>query len=513
MTATSASVTPGTTPGTTPGLDPDFDPALHEEMAAVDRLVEVDAGTTNRPRSVQRLRDWEYLERQQHRLVLAVARYASEWEDIVTMHRFVWEQAECVRRLRERLVQFPGGQANLDQPVSSELEALGNAVLEAPTHADLVEGVWGLYGHAVNRSYAFYAAHAHPIHDKPTLELINEVLRIKEGFRLWLHAFRRRVDEQGVALDAAYREKVLAAVAGCGELMSPLEPTDPPAQPVGVATGHRLPAFAARPAGSAPRADPMPTVIARFRTDVQVRRFWWSFAYAKEINLAMDQLLWLWDAPYMPWEFHHDISRHLWDESRHGDSGHSRLLDFGITLQELGLGSYDPDEPWSDRPPTIPQLGDDAPGALPATGHAVPRTPAQLYERMYHIGMLAESGHFTVKRQGYEDFKAGGDMESAEMMLFDVVDEQTHVQYSHRWLPLLAEHAGIDASDYRQRAAKERKELADQAAAEAAAAEASPPDPDSPGAQLCERMLAKMQAAHPLSNADDHAPRAMIPML
>jgi hypothetical protein len=42
------------------------------------------------------------------------------------------------------------------------------------------------------------------------------------------------------------------------------------------------------------------------------------------------------------------------------------------------------------------------------------------------------------------------------MMLFDIIDETAHVQYAHRWLPLLAEHAGLDHTGYRERAAKIR---------------------------------------------------------
>lgn len=44
------------------------------------------------------------------------------------------------------------------------------------------------------------------------------------------------------------------------------------------------------------------------------------------------------------------------------------------------------------------------------------------------------------------------------MMLFDIIDETTHVQYAHKWLPLLAEKAEIDNADYKVRAAQIRRE-------------------------------------------------------
>jgi hypothetical protein len=81
-----------------------------------------------------------------------------------------------------------------------------------------------------------------------------------------------------------------------------------------------------------------------------------------------------------------------------------------------------------------------------------------MYDAVFFIGMIAETGHFVVKRQAYDDFLEGGDLESAEMMLFDIIDETTHVQYAHKWLPLLAERAGVDDAGYKERAAKMRKE-------------------------------------------------------
>ena len=81
---------------------------------------------------------------------------------------------------------------------------------------------------------------------------------------------------------------------------------------------------------------------------------------------------------------------------------------------------------------------------------------------VFEIGMVAETGHFTVKREAYEDFKAGGDLESAEMMLFDIIDESAHVQYAHQWLPALAEHAGVDNADYRERGVRERQRRQEQ---------------------------------------------------
>jgi hypothetical protein len=466
--------------------------------------IQVDAASGSKPRTVARLQDWEYLERALMRLIAGWGRYFADWDDKVAVHRHIWEQAECVRRLRDRLAQFPGSVHNLDVPVSRRLEDLANAVLLAPSHQDAVDGIYQLLSGALTGAYLGYIQRAHPIHDAPTVALLHEIVGVKEQQRLWLRGYRRRFPH---APSAEYRETVARAIADCGDLMQPLPREGTPAAPAGLNTDFRLPARPAYPPFSQPRVDVMPVIVAHFPTSVEARRLFWAFGYMREMNLAMDQLRWIYDGHYMPWEFQQDIARHLWDESRHGDSGHSRLLDFGIGLDEIGFAPYA--EPGA-LAPAAPQA--DAPGAIPAVGWAEPLSPQEQYETVFNIGMIAETGHFQVKREAYDDFKAGGDLESAEMMLFDIIDESTHVQYAHRWLPLLAERAGVDNSDYRERAAAVRAQRQAEHLARAEAWRAAPHPADDPNVLLYNRLIERMRAKQPLTNAATCPPRSPLPM-
>jgi hypothetical protein len=108
-----------------------------------------------------------------------------------------------------------------------------------------------------------------------------------------------------------------------------------------VATDFRLSKFSARNVPIRPRQPFMDYVRADFATNLEARRLFWAFGYMLEKNLPDDQLLWLYYGHYMPWAWQHIISRHLWDESRHGDSGYSRLRDFGISLEDVGFSGYD----------------------------------------------------------------------------------------------------------------------------------------------------------------------------
>jgi hypothetical protein len=462
----------------------------------------------SKPKTVARLSDWEYIERALQRLIAGWGRYFAEWADKVAVHRHIWEEAECVRRLRERLIQFPGSTHNLDQPVAQRLETLANTVLLAPTHQDAVDGIYQLLNSALTAAYLHYIEHAHPVHDAPTVAALHEIVGLKEQQRLWLRDYRRRYPH---TTNPAYRAAIEAELANCGGLLEALPVEDAPAAPAGLNTTFRLPARPAYPAGSHPRYHFMPFIDADFTESVETRRLFWCYGYLREMNLAMDQLRWIYDSPSMPWAFHQDIARHLWDESRHGDSGYSRLLDFGITLHEIGFRPYD--ETLIDAagmPPAAPQF--ETPDGIPAMGHLEPLTPQQLYDVMFDIGMVAETGHFTVKREAYEDFRAGGDFESAEMMLFDIIDESAHVQYAHQWLPMLAERAGIDNRDYRERGARERQRRQEQHLREIAEAKRLLRDTSDPNFACYQRLLAIMREKHPLTNAATCPRRSPKPM-
>ena len=461
---------------------------------AIAREIQVDSTSGRKPKIVARMRDWEYLERALHRLLAAWGRHLVEWDDKTAIHRHVWESAECVRRLRERLTQFPGSVNNLDAPVSPRLERLVNAVLQAPSYQDAVDGIYQILIGALARSYGNYAASAHPIHDAPTLALLGEIVTIKDGQRLWLRDFRRRYRH---VTDANYRAAIAAELDNCGDLRAPLslEAGEAAARLVGVGTDFRQAQIPARPAALAGEYGGgfMRYVSADFAGSVEARRLFWCYGYLLEMNLAVDQLRWIYDGHFMPWEFLQDISRHLWDESRHGDSGHSRLLDFGVALDGADF--------WPS-----PHQSQNA------SGKAAPMTPAQLYQDVFFIGMIAETGHFTVKREAYEDFKEGGDLESAEMMLFDIIDEGAHVQYAHRWLPLLAEKAGLDNADYRERAARERARAQENHLLQRAEFERLPRDADAPDYVYYQHLLQIMRERQPLSNAASCPARSPQPM-
>ena len=476
------------------------------------RNVLIDPASKQKPRTVDQLNDWQYVEQSIFRLIAAWGRDVADWDDKSTIHRQIWDQAECVRRLRERVEQFPGGKA--DAPVSARLERLANTVLLAPSLDDAIDAIYEILTKALVGAYGEYCAKVHPVHDAPTIALLHEINQIKSQEWLWYRDYRRRHPH---ATDPAYRARVEAALTDCGRFVAPIPVAEgEAARPAGVGTDFRLSKFSVRSAPVRSKHEFMEYVVSDFTTNVEARRLFWGFAYLLEKNIPDDQLRWIYDGHYMPWDWHHDIARHLWDESRHGDSGYSRMRDFGIDLDEVGF-------PGGGREATLLKLSQDLgipldeayarQRELLAPFRAEPMTRKEIYDDVFLIGMIAETGHFTVKHESYADFKDGRDLESAEMMIFDIIDETAHVQYAHKWLPLLAEQAGVDNTGYRERAAKLREEY--QVKANTRAAEvtrALPRTPGDPRYDYYQSLLARIRAVRPLANAGTCPPRSPVPM-
>jgi hypothetical protein len=377
---------------------------------------------------------WRYVEHSILRLIAGWGRLASAWEDKLAVCYHVWLQAQIVQAMRGRLGMFPGGKP--EPGVRRLYQSLCDAVLTAPSWRQAMAGLHEVLNPAVVAAYDAYLRTAHPVHDRPTHELLREALESKRRQAIWYSSFAARHPEP---IEARYAATIRQALADAGHLLVPVEPAEPFAIACGRHTSFRM----QRTPGRLKEWESAPNIMPFLQIDwshsVETRRLFFMIGYLWEMGVAEQQLRWLFYGDFMPWEFIHAEARHMWDESRHGDSGRARLADFGLDIADVGYTSY----------------GASGQDALP------PMTPRDLYEEFYRITQIAETGYFATKRYCFEDFALGRDDGSAEMMQFDIIDETSHVQYGQQWLTEMARRAGV-TEDYRQRGARERAEAQDQ---------------------------------------------------
>ena len=113
------------------------------------------------------------------------------------------------------------------------------------------------------------------------------------------------------------------------------------------------------------------------------------------------------DTPDAPFDLHHDLARHLWDESRHSAFGYRQLPKLGVDLMTLEH-------------------------SLELYNVLVHLTPPERYAMMT---MEFEAGSFPTKALVMDRIRELNDFEADTLLAFDRNDEQNHVRYGHRWLP------------------------------------------------------------------------------
>ena len=113
------------------------------------------------------------------------------------------------------------------------------------------------------------------------------------------------------------------------------------------------------------------------------------------------------DTPAAPFDLHHDMARHLWDESRHSAFGYRQLPKLGVDLMtvEHSLDLYN---------------------------ILVQMSP---HERYAMMTMEFEAGSFPAKATVMDRIRELNDFEADTLLAFDRNDEQNHVRYGHHWLP------------------------------------------------------------------------------
>ncbi len=393
--------------------------------------------SSSRPRIVPNafvlLSNWRYLEYSAMRMITGWGRCAGDWEDKLAVCYHTWLQAQIVDRFRKRLDMFPGGKP--DAPVNGVFEQVANAILLAPGFADAMAGLHDVLNPMLVRTYTDYIASSHPVHDRPTHDLLRETIATKRIEREWYDDFRRRHPHH---IDSAYLKRIENALQSVGADFNKVIEVGAggaaqAAQACGINTDFRMPITP----GRVKNWDKAPNVIPLLECDwnhsIEARRLFFMIGYCWEMGVAEQQLRWIYSADFMPFDFLYAESRHMWDESRHGNSGYTRLRDFGLDFEHFGYSSY----------------GASGDGTMRAM------MPKEVYEAFYGVTQIAETGYFATKRYCFEDFEAHGDDPSAEMMQYDIIDETSHVEYGRLWLDEIAKRAGVN-EDYRVRAQNDR---------------------------------------------------------
>lgn len=329
----------------------------------------------------------------------------------------VWEAAGHARFLRERGRELNGFGAGDD--VRAPVRRLfTEAVVPADGYVALA-GFYRVLKPALLRAYRHYLQVTDPLADWPSRKLVEEFVADEERHAAEMTPYL------GASGSAPWEEHLAAALADLGGWLG-----DQPRRPLPAGFAwesarrpYTHPATCNR--GPYPTCssvfshDPAETPIVRPwlvdpATDARVIRVMVYVWLMMEMD-AVDYLATVFfDTPQAPFDLHHDLARHLWDESRHSQFGFRQLPKLGVDLLTLehSLDLF----------------------------HILVRLAP--HERYAMMTMEFEAGSFPTKAHVMDRIRELNDFEADTLLAFDRNDEQNHVRYGHRWLPELMALAG-----------------------------------------------------------------------
>ena len=397
---------------------------------------------TGRLAAVQEMARWLRLlfetEREFVRTATTLIYRVGEPELKYLLCQHVWEAANHARFLRERGRELSGF-GTTDEVRPSLRQLFNEAVMPADGTVALA-GFYRVIKPALHDAYRRYLTATHHLADWPSRKLVEEFLVDEARHAAEIAPYlpeaasaSEPTSASPVAASAsewsAHLTTLLISQGGLHSLSpSPPLPLSPsPLHPLSPSSAPPL-LSAARPYTHPPTPnrgrfptcssvfshDPAETPIVRAwlidpTTDARVIRIMVYVWLMMELD-AVDYLATVfYDTPHAPFDLHHDLARHLWDESRHSQFGYRQLPRLGVDLLTLehSLDLY-----------TI----------------LVQMTPPERYAMMT---MEFEANSFPTKAHVMDRVRELNDFEADTLLAFDRNDEQNHVRSGHRWLPVM----------------------------------------------------------------------------
>ena len=332
----------------------------------------------------------------------------------------VWESAGHARFLRERGRELSGF-GNGEDVRDSLRQVFNEAVMPADGGVAL-RGFYRVLKPALLRAYRHYLDVTNHLADWPSKKLVEEFILDEERHARELAPYLVSGDTPAAT---AWLGHLTAAVAALGGWLGESAPCPLPAGFTWESATRRYTHPATCNRGPYPTCssvfshDPAETPIVRAwlvdpATDARVIRIMVYVWLMMEMD-AVDYLATVFhDTPAAPFDLHHDLARHLWDESRHSQFGFRQLPKLGVDLMtvEHSLDLY----------------------------HILIHMPP--HERYAMMTMEFEAGSFPTKATVMDRIRELNDFEADTLLAFDRNDEQNHVRYGHRWLPEIMALAG-----------------------------------------------------------------------
>jgi hypothetical protein len=359
--------------------------------------------------NVEYLKRYAFLERACMRTLAGWMPGVPEWEPKNEFGLHVWESADAADGLRARLRELRCHQP--ERGISPILEKLAKELDYAQNTAEVIATVYLVVKKAQLEAYRNHPETTWTSFDNPTVKLMERLIIMTEKQVAWAEQFFPQIESQYPGWQA-WRELIAGLLAADGGVTGAGPKSEAPAIPQG--RPLLLPWKECQRMADWPIFDPGVDVEPDRKTEPDAHRLWRFKHYLNEITAAETLGSILWMTPEMPWEYQHNVARHLWDEVRHSQLGQTRVQQLGLKISDV---------------PQVVQIY-NVMMTLPAV------------DQYALLTTVIEPNGMPEKTANREHWEEIGDDISAAAVSYDWSDENFHVRWGKKWTPVLLETYG-----------------------------------------------------------------------
>ena len=365
---------------------------------------------------IKRLKYFQWLESQSSRLLGGWLPGIVRWETKHAMGLHIWQDAQHSSHLRMRLweLRVPNPDRDIDRTVVRIIQCFASA----QDDYEFLAGVYLVLKAELISAYKSVVQHTAEIYDAPTVAVIQNIVSEKVDQLEWA---RHELD--AMLNSEEKRRKAARWTDYCRTLIQELDRIIEGSAEDNDTEATLPPGYSLRLPFAGARRDERFKMNLRgmddpVEGDRKTHLLYQFFNYSQEMQAAETLGSMLWETQGMEWEFYFDVSRHCYDEVRHSALGEARLRQLGYQV--------------TDFPNTV--------------ANYVWRQLLDPLRRYCVLTCVIEADGFKYKQHTYEEHVKNCDLESAEAVLYDIMDETMHVRWGQKWVPKMMKAYGYEGS-------------------------------------------------------------------
>lgn len=356
--------------------------------------------------NVEHLKRYAFFERAAMRTLAGWLPGVPEWEAKNEIGLHVWESADAVDILYQRLRELRCHQP--ERKISPVLHEVAKALNETQNTAEVIATIYLVVKKGLLNAFRRHPAMTWSAFDNPTVKVTEQLIPALERQVAWAERFLTTISANYTGWEH-WRDYVAGLIEADGGITGTGDTSALPARPADPAL--LLPWMECQRMPDWPIFEPEKDIQPDREKDPEAYRLWRFMHYSNEMTAAETLGSILWMTPEMTWEYQHNVARHLWDELRHSQLGQSRIQELGMKIEDV---------------PQVVQIY-NVMMTLPAV------------EQYALLTTVIEPNGMPEKSTNREHWEALEDEISAAAVSYDWSDENFHVRWGKKWTPVLLE--------------------------------------------------------------------------